>query len=64
MGLRWIGGDGQWLPGVPARDLTDDEAGEYPQAAASGLYAPTQAAKSNTSKPLPQGEVLPEPDEE
>lgn len=46
MGLKYIGTDKStdWLPGVPARDLTDAEEKEYPQAAESPLYEKTKAA--------------------
>jgi hypothetical protein len=36
-GLKYVG-QGEWLPGVPARDLTDEEAAQYPEAAKSRLY--------------------------
>ena len=56
--LRYIG-DGAWLPGVPASDHAVDVE-TAAELVASGLYI---EAKKHT-KPLPQGEVLPEPDEE
>jgi len=36
-------GEGRWLPGIPARDLTAEEVETYDRKAllASGLYAPT-----------------------
>ncbi len=36
--LRYVGG-GRYIAGVPARDLTADEAGRYPEARTSPLYA-------------------------
>jgi hypothetical protein len=38
--LRFIGDGSQWFNGVPARDLTAEEAAQYPVAelVASGLY--------------------------
>lgn len=38
--LKYIGVDRRtdWLPGVPARDLTAVEAKQYPEAAASVFY--------------------------
>lgn len=40
--LRYIGIDplNDWLPGVPARDLSAAEAERWPQAASSSLYEP------------------------
>ncbi|MFZ2738431.1 MAG: hypothetical protein WAY02_09390 [Burkholderiaceae bacterium] len=40
MGLRYIGTDRatDWIPGVPARDLSDEEVALYPAAAESVLY--------------------------
>ena len=46
--LRYVG-EGRYIAGVPARDLTADETKEYPGAAKSPLYA----------RVLPQGEFLP-----
>ena len=36
--LKFVGQPGEFLPGVPARDLTDEEAKQYPEAPASPLY--------------------------
>lgn len=49
-GLRYIGTDRRtdWLPGVPARDLTAAEAKVYPQAASSQFYVP------DDGKPAPK----------
>lgn len=49
-GLRYIGTDRttDWLPGVPARDLTADEAKVYPQAVGSQFYEP------DDGKPAPK----------
>ena len=58
MALKYIGG-GAWLPGIPARDLTDEEVKQFPAAKDSPIYE-----QGSKSKPLPQGEVLPESDEE
>ncbi len=40
MGFRYLGTDTgtQWLPGVPARDITNEEEQDYPEAEASPLY--------------------------
>ena len=76
--LRYIG-DGAWLSGVPASDhevKTEAEADrlvyryagderlldEKGQPLPTGIYERADGAKKAT-KPLPQGEVLPEPDE-
>lgn len=43
-------GNGAWLPGVPARDLTDEEAKQYPEAAKSRIYedrAPKQVSRKS-----------------
>jgi hypothetical protein len=44
-GLKYIGKDpkNDWLPGVPMRDLTAEEAKAYPQAAESRLYRAEKA---------------------
>lgn len=58
-GLRYIGKDRStdWLPGVPARDLTAAEAKEYPQAAESRFYKPesVKAPKETTPEASPAG---------
>lgn len=40
MALKYLGTDRNtdWLPGVPARELTDEEEKQFPEAAASRLY--------------------------
>lgn len=38
-------GDGRFLPGVPARDLTADEIALWPEAEQSGLYEREGAAE-------------------
>ena len=60
--LRYIG-DGAWLPGVPASDHEVEDVAFATELIASGLYERADGAKKAT-KPLPQGEVLPEPDDE
>ncbi len=77
--LRYIGG-GAWIPGVPASDLEVETEGEadrlvYRYAGdervldedgkpvPTGLYERVGRAKQAT-RPLPQGEVLPEPEPE
>lgn len=44
-GLKFIGGAGQFLPGVPARDLTAGEVERYPRASESALYEPRGARR-------------------
>jgi len=48
MGLKYVGKDSNtdWIAGVPARDLTDAEAAEYPEASVSPLYVAATAPKS------------------
>jgi hypothetical protein len=48
MALKYLGTDKStdWLPGIPARDLTDDEEKEYPDAAASVLYVKVTKGKA------------------
>ena len=48
MALKYVGKDPntEWLAGVPARDLTDAEVKEYPEASASPLYVAATAPKS------------------
>ena len=48
--MKFIGGTGQWVPGVPARDLTADEAERYPRASRSPLYEP-KGGKRTLRKP-------------
>ena len=36
-GLKYVG-RGEWLPGIPARDLTAEEAAANPEALTSALY--------------------------
>lgn len=45
MGLKYMGGG--FLPGVPARDLTDDEVKQYDEKALlnSGLYKKAKSVK-------------------
>lgn len=47
MGLKYVGTDPNtdWLPGVPARDLSDAEVKQYPQASESPLYVKTTKSK-------------------
>lgn len=45
-GLKWVGGAGQFIPGVPARDLTAEEAERFPRAAESPLYEAADAPKA------------------
>jgi hypothetical protein len=49
--LKYVGANPatDWLPGVPARDLSAEEAEQYPQAASSALYE--QANKPTRRKP-------------
>ncbi len=54
-GLVYVG-DGEWLPGVPARDLSPDEAREFgavigANAALTGrpLYRPAQPARTEAA---------------
>jgi hypothetical protein len=49
-GLRWIGGAGQFVPGIPARDLTEEEVERYPQARQSSLYEDDEAQQPSRSK--------------
>ena len=35
---KFVGTPGQFLPGVPARDLTDEEAKAYPEVKESAIY--------------------------
>lgn len=37
-GVRYVGG-GRWIAGVPARDLTAEEVGRFPEVLDSPLYA-------------------------
>ena len=37
-GLKYVGEAGQWLPGVPARDLTEAEVAAYPEAQTCAFY--------------------------
>lgn len=48
MGLKYVGKDTgtDWIAGVPARDLTDDEVKEYLEASVSPLYVAAAAPKS------------------
>lgn len=50
MGLLYVGNG--WLPGVPTRDLTEDEANGLDRdwLLASGLYAEKQAAPKRQNK--------------
>ena len=48
--LKFIGGAGQFLPGVPARDLTAEEAERYPRALTSPLYEPEGAGRTETNE--------------
>lgn len=61
-GLTWVGGEGQFLPGIPARDLTADEAERYDAARllASGLYS----EQTSKRKPPPGAEFMPDEGEE
>jgi hypothetical protein len=75
--LKWIGyvHGAEWLPGIPARDLSDDEVEQYGGEAgllATGLYEPvtgklkTSVKKSVEEKRLPsdlEWSELSEPDE-
>lgn len=62
MGLKYIGSDPNtdWLPGVPARDLTDEEAGWWPEAAMSRLYVeepkPRRTYTRRAKPPVAAGE--------
>lgn len=38
MGAKWLGRDGSFVPGIPARDLTDEELEEFPTARVSPHY--------------------------
>ena len=38
--VRWIGGKGQWLPGIPAMDHDVNTRAEALALIRSGLYAP------------------------
>lgn len=60
MTYRYMGGG--YIPGVPTRDLTDEEAAEY-RVTANPLYERITRKRSYPD-PLPQGEVLPEPEED
>lgn len=66
MALKYIGG-GAWLPGIPACDLDDATIKALGVSVdwlvGEGLYEPANKETANKTKPLPQGEVLPEPDE-
>lgn len=65
MGLKYLGKNAsqEFLPGVPARDLTDKEMKEFPDAAKSPLYRKVQArpAAKKEVKP-PELKVVPEPE--
>jgi hypothetical protein len=54
--LKYVGKDRttDWLPGVPARDLTEDEAKAYPQAVASEFYVSVRGKR--TAGPVEQAE--------
>ena len=60
--LKWIGAEGQFVAGIPAADHQVETEAEAAALVAGGLYEVAKAAKQ--MKPLPQGEVLPEPEEE
>lgn len=60
--LRYVGG-GRWIAGVPARDLSAAEVERFPEALTSPLYA-TPTDEKHEPAPLPQGEFLPEAEEE
>lgn len=63
--MRFVGVEGQWLPGIPARDLTADEVAQCPEVKSSPLYVPVTSREDHEEpKPLPQGEFLPEPEDE
>lgn len=49
--LKYVG-DGSWLPGVPARDLTDEEVKEFgeEQLLATGLYGKVNQAPAPKTK--------------
>lgn len=55
MGLKYVGSDKRtdWLPGVPARDLSDEEAQRYPEAAESALYELDGGGASGQPAPQP-----------
>lgn len=55
--LKWVGQPGQFVAGVPARDLTAAEVERYPEAAVSPLYA---EADDPHPHPLPSRERGPE----
>lgn len=38
MGQRWVGGPGRFVPGIPARDLTDAEVERWPAVLDSPLW--------------------------
>lgn len=54
--LKYVGKDRttDWLPGVPARDLTDAEAKAYPQAEASEFYVRQTGKAASTAGPVEQ----------
>ena len=60
--LKWIGAEGQFVAGIPAADHQVETEAEAAALVAGGLYEVAKAAKQ--TKPLPQGDVLPEPEEE
>lgn len=51
--LKYIGVDRRtdWLPGVPARDLTAAEAKQYPEAAASAFYVVDTKSEPSPAAP-------------
>jgi hypothetical protein len=55
--MKYIGG-GRWMPGIPARDLTEEEAKEYGGIKAlekTGLY--TRVSKKEVEKDEKEGEA-------
>lgn len=56
--LRWVGDGTRFIPGVPARDLSSDEAGHFTARVliASGLYTEAASASAVTAKADPQKE--------
>lgn len=57
-GLKYIGKDltTDWLPGVPARDLTAEEAKRWPQAEASQFYRKASKQEPIVEPPAGHGE--------
>lgn len=63
MKYRYIGGPDQWHPGIPARDLTDEEVKRWPEVEKSPFYTADAAPAPVAPPSAGAGNVLESADE-